>query len=315
MSTYVERLHSAIRSVRTPALVGIDPRWSELPAEIVDPLGGAECSDPAQRARGYEAFSRRIIDVVASLVPAVKPQSAFFEECGPEGVAALGRVIRHAREAGLIVICDAKRGDIGSTAEAYARAYLAGADPAAAPFAADALTVSPYLGSDTLEPFCRLADERGAGIYVLVRTSNPRAGTFQDLDGSGQRVFETVADSVEFLAGVSAAGRSYGSVGAVVGATYPQELTELRQRMPHAPLLVPGYGSQGGTAADTAGAFDSNGLGGLVNSSRGIIFAYRRQEFAKRFAPDRWEDAVEAATREMIADLGAHTPAGRLRDV
>jgi orotidine-5'-phosphate decarboxylase len=126
-------------------------------------------------------------------------------------------------------------------------------------------------------------------------------------------VFETVADAVESLASGSARGNAYGSIGAVVGATYPQELTELRQRMPHAPLLVPGYGSQGGTAADTAGAFDSAGLGGLVNSSRGIIFAYRRKDLAGQFAPDRWEDAIAAAAREMIADLAAHTPAGRLR--
>ena len=313
MQPYIERLHAGIRSKRTPALVGLDPRWGNLPAEIISPLGGPACTDLSQHARGYEEFCRRVIDVVAPLAPAVKPQSAFFEQCGPAGVAALARVIRHAREAGLIVICDAKRGDIGSTAEAYAHAYLAGVDPEAAPFAADALTVSPYLGSDTLEPFCRLADERGAGIYVLVRTSNPRAGTYQDLDGSGQRVFETVADTVEFLAAASSEGRGYGSIGAVVGATYPQELSELRRRMPHVPLLVPGYGSQGGSASDTAGAFDGQGLGCLVNSSRGIIFAYRREGLAEQFAPDRWEDAIAAATKAMIADLAAHTPAGRLR--
>ncbi|MBL8850545.1 MAG: orotidine-5'-phosphate decarboxylase [Planctomycetaceae bacterium] len=312
MHSYVARLHAAIRSKRTPALVGLDPRWADLPAEIIQKHRGLELSDLTNRARAFEEFSRRIIDVVAPLVPAVKPQAAFFEECGPAGVDALARVILHGRDAGLIVICDAKRGDIGTTSEAYARAYLAGADPAAAPFAADALTVNPYLGSDTLAPFCKLADERGAGIYVLVRTSNPGAGTFQDLATDGRRMFEHVADLVESLTATRAPGRSYGSVGAVVGATYPRELAELRARMPHVPLLVPGYGSQGGSAADTAAAFDADGLGGLVNSSRGIIFAYRRPEYVQQFAPERWEDAVAAATRAMIADLAAHTPAGRL---
>jgi orotidine-5'-phosphate decarboxylase len=312
MHSYAERLHAAVRTKRTPALVGLDPRWSDLPGEIVERHGGRGCVDLRQHAAGFEEFSRRVIDVVAPLVPAVKPQSAFFEECGPAGVAALANVIRHARQAGLIVICDAKRGDIGSTAEAYARAYLAGADPEAAPFAADALTVSPYLGSDTLEPFCQLAADRGAGLYVLVRTSNPGAGTFQDRETEGQKLFERVSDVVESLAAASPGSRAYGLVGAVVGATYPRELAELRQRMPHAPLLVPGYGSQGGSAADTAGAFDVNGLGALVNSSRGIIFACKRKDMAEKFAPAEWERAVETATREMIADLAANTPARRL---
>jgi orotidine-5'-phosphate decarboxylase len=313
MRAYAERLHAAVRSKGTPALVGLDPRWSDLPEVIVERHGGAACRDHRQRASAFEEFSRRIIDVVAPLVPAVKPQAAFFEECGPDGVAALARVIRSAREAGLIVICDAKRGDIGTTAEAYARAYLAGTDPDAAPFAADALTVNPYLGRDTLQPFCELATQRGAGIYVLVRTSNPGAGTFQDLRAESRPVFQHIAEAVEALAASSAGSGPYGSVGAVVGATYPQELADLRRRMPHAPLLVPGYGSQGGSATDAAVAFDSSGLGALVNSSRGIIFAHRRIDRADQFAPTRWEDAIAIATREMIADLAAHTPAGTLR--
>jgi orotidine-5'-phosphate decarboxylase len=211
----------------------------------------------------------------------------------------------------LIVICDAKRGDIGTTAEAYARAYLAGDDPQAAPWSADALTVNPYLGSDTLQPFVNVARERGAGIYVLVRTSNPGAKTFQDL-GSDARLYQTVANVVEQLTIEEIDADGYGCVGAVVGATYPAELTELRRRMPHAPLLVPGYGSQGGTAADVAAAFDDRGLGGLVNNSRGINFAFRSGPFAGQFAPQQWETAVEAATKQMVADLAGHTPAGRL---
>ncbi len=312
MTSYADRLHDAIRRKGTAALVGLDPRWSELPASLTASLPAGAGGDLGAQAAAYEHFCRQVIDIVAPLVPAVKPQAAFFEQCGPVGVLALQRVIAHARAQGLLVICDAKRGDIGSTAEAYAQAYLAGEDPEAAPFAADALTVSPYLGADTLEPFVRLAAVRGAGVYVLVRTSNPGAGSFQDPVADGRTTYARVADVVEQLTNWTRGDGLYGAVGAVVGATYPQELADLRDRMPHAPLLVPGYGSQGGTAADVAAAFDPQGLGALVNNSRGIIFAYRKQPYAETFGPDRWEEAIEAATRDMIADLRTNTPCSAL---
>ncbi|HET6423933.1 MAG TPA: orotidine-5'-phosphate decarboxylase [Planctomycetaceae bacterium] len=309
---FATRLHDAIRSKKTPAMVGLDPRLDWLPAEILTSARRDHDDPQAVAAAAFEEFCVRIIDVVAPLVPAVKPQAAFFEEYGPDGCLALARVIRYARAQGLIVIADAKRGDIGTTAEAYARAYLAGADSQAAPWGADALTVNPYLGADTLEPFVKVANERGAGIYVLVKTSNPGAATFQDRLTDGQPLFHRVAEVVEQLSAASADSGGYGPVGAVVGATYPAELTELRRLMPHVPLLIPGYGSQGGTAADVAGGFDSAGLGAVVNNSRGINFAHRSGKFAVEFGEQRWEAAVEAATRQMIADLAAHTPAGKL---
>lgn len=313
--TFATRLHTAIRSKRTPALVGLDPRWDQLPKAVREAAEGKRLDAFATRAVAFEEFSKRIIDVVAPLVPAVKPQAAFFEECGPDGVVALRNVIRHARNAGLIVICDAKRGDIGTTAEAYAAAYLAGADPAAAPFAADALTVNPYMGADTLQPFIDRAMAVGGGLYVLVRTSNPGAGEFQDRSTNGLKLYEHVADVVESVSckTIGESGeRDYGSIGAVVGATYPAELQLLRERMRHVPLLVPGYGSQGGTSADVAGAFDAAGLGAVVNSSRGIIFAYKKGKLAEEFGESHWEAAIEAATRAMIADLAANTPAAAL---
>ncbi|MFN0051359.1 MAG: orotidine-5'-phosphate decarboxylase [Planctomycetales bacterium] len=313
LSSYTQRLDDRVRRLGNPVTVGLDPRWEQLPPQIVA-AARTRPTLPEQVAAAFEQFCSQIIDVVASLVPAVKPQAAFFEEWGPPGCDALARVIRRARQAGLIVICDAKRGDIGSTAQAYANGYLAGADPDAAPWGADALTINPYLGRDTLEPFVRVATERGAGLYVLVRTSNPGAATFQDLSGSaGRTVYQSVAELVEELAQSTRQGDPYGAVGAVVGATYPQELNALRQVMPHVPLLIPGYGSQGGRATDLAGAFDSQGTGAVVNSSRGIIFAYERTDLAARFSPNQWEQAVEAATLEMIADLAQHTPAGKLR--
>jgi orotidine-5'-phosphate decarboxylase len=312
MTPYSRRLHDCIRAKRTPALVGLDPRLDSLPAAVVAAARERASAPTEVAATAFEEFCVRIIDVVAPLVPAVKPQSAFFEEWGPPGCRALGRVIRHARQAGLIVICDAKRGDIGSTAEAYARAYLAGEDPDAASWGADALTVNPYLGRDTLEPFIKVATERCAGVYVLVRTSNPGAGTLQDRQCDAEPIYRHVARLVEELSAKTAGQEAYGCVGAVVGATYPRELAELRAAMPHVPLLVPGYGSQGGTSADAAGAFDASGLGALVNSSRAINFAHAREPYASRFGLDKWEHAVEAATRDMIADLAANTPAGRL---
>jgi orotidine-5'-phosphate decarboxylase len=309
---FATRLHDAIRSKKTHALVGLDPRLDWLPDEVLASARREHDDPQAIAAAALEEFCIRVIDVVADLVPAVKPQAAFFEQYGPDGCLALARVMRYARAQGLIVIADAKRGDIGTTAEAYAHAYLAGADPHSAPWSADALTVNPYLGSDTLEPFVKIASERGAGIYVLVKTSNPGAATFQDRLTDGQTLFRSVAEVVEQLSAANMDSHGYGPVGAVVGATYPAELNELRQAMPHVPLLIPGYGSQGGTAADVAGGFDARGLGAIVNNSRGINFAYRSGKFATEFGPQRWEAAVEAATKQMIADLAAHTPAGGL---
>lgn len=312
-ANYSDRLHEAICRKQTPALIGLDPRFERLPAPVVEAAKSAGAtSERTMKARAFEEFCFRLIDVVAPLVPAVKPQAAFFEELGPPGMAVLECVIQRARKAGLIVICDAKRGDIGSTAQAYARAYLAGEDPKAAAWAADALTVNPYLGRDTLEPFVQVAAERGAGIYVLVRTSNPEAGSFQDRETRGVPLYRAVADVVETFSRDHAQGGEFGPVGAVVGATYPAELAELRTAMPHVPLLVPGYGSQGGGASDVVTAFTSDGLGALVNNSRGINFAYERSPYAEEFGPDRWEEAVEAATRQMIADLKtAMTDAGQ----
>ncbi len=308
MPGYSDRLNSRIQLLKTSALVGLDPRWDWLPDEITRSATAAGGTPLEIQARAFEAFSCSIIDVVASLVPAVKPQVAFFEQLGPVGMTALYHVMHYARKAGLIVIADAKRGDIGSTASAYADAWLAGESPDAAPYPADALTINAYLGKDTLQPFVDAAVAKGAGLYVLVRTSNLGAAVFQDRETAGEKLFETVADVVQGLNAEFWPGESYGGVGAVVGATWPQELSDLRARMPNTPLLVPGYGSQGGTAADVAGAFDAHGLGAVINSSRGINFAFRREDLADQFGPKNWRDAIAAATHEMIADLRNHTP-------
>ncbi|HVX13425.1 MAG TPA: orotidine-5'-phosphate decarboxylase [Pirellulales bacterium] len=302
---FAARLIGAVREKRNPVVVGLDPRWEQLPPALTS---GISAQDRAAMAKVYFRFCADVIDVVAGVVPAVKPQAAFFEQLGPDGMLALGEVIHHARSKGLFVILDGKRNDIGTTATAYADAYL-GEESG---WRADALTVSPYLGADSIQPFVEVANQRGAGIFALVKTSNPGGGQFQDLDAGGQPLYRHVAEFVEQLSAETRGDHGYGAVGAVVGATYPEQLRELRSVMPSAWLLVPGYGSQGATGRDVAGAFDEQGLGAVVNNSRGIIFAYARRGYEERFGAERWQEAVAAATREMIDELRAETNAGRL---
>jgi orotidine-5'-phosphate decarboxylase len=301
---FADSLAFSVERCGNPVVVGLDPRWESLPAGLR--RDGDDGN--AARANAYRKFCREVVEVVATLVPAVKLQAAFFEELGPSGMTAMEEVIAHAQHFGLLVILDGKRNDIGSTAEAYARGYL-GRDTSA--WHADALTVSPYLGDDSLTPFVDVSTARSAGIFVLVKTSNPGGGMLQDVVADGQPIYRRVAEHVEQLAGRTAGDRGYGSVGAVVGATYPNQLAELRAAMPHTWFLIPGFGSQGGTAADVAGGFDERGLGAIVNNSRGVIFAHARREYA-RFGAARWQEAVEAATRDMIGQLRADTPAGQL---
>src|SRR5262249_6728606 len=301
---FADRLIAAVRVKGNPVLVGLDPRAESLPGQLLS-VKGAEAT-----ASAFSAFCQGVIDVVASLVPAVKPQAAFFEQLGVPGMQALKTTIDYAASKNLLVILDGKRNDIGSTAAGYAEAYLGPGN--CSPWSSDALTVSPYLGDDSLTPFVDVAKIRGAGIFVLVKTSNSGGKRFQDLIADGRPVYRHVADYVESLARETVGAGGYGSVGAVVGATYPEQLAELREAMPHTWFLIPGFGAQGGTAKDCATAFDSNGLGAIVNNSRGIIFAHSRPEYRDRFGAARWQEAVEAATRDMIAQLRAETSAGRL---
>lgn len=306
MQSFSDRLERAVSRRGNPVLVGLDPRSEMLP----EPLAPASGADLVAQAKAFALFCRGVIDVVASLVPAVKPQAAFFEQLGSPGMAALAEVIDYASEKGLLVIVDGKRNDIGSTATAYARGFLG--PRGASAWGADALTVSPYLGEDSLQPFVEVATERGAGVFVLVKTSNPGGGMFQDLVADGLPVYRHVAAYVESQAGRTLGSCGYGAVGAVAGATYPEQLGQLREEMPHAWLLVPGFGAQGGGASDVAGAFDARGLGAIVNNSRGIIFAHAREPYADRLGAGRWQEAVEAATQDMIDQLRAETPAGKL---
>lgn len=288
-----DRLAEAVRQKKSAVCVGLDPRWGSLPESI---RGKVANHDWRGVARATQLYCQEVMDAVAEHAAIVKPQAAFFEQLGPAGTEALAAVIQHARRLGLLVLLDAKRGDIGTTAEAYADAYLG----ATSPWQCDALTVNPYLGDDTLQPFVDLAVQRQAGLFVLVKTSNPGSGFLQDQYLSdGQTIYQRVAATVERLAQSTCGTSGYGSMGAVVGATYPQQLFMLRQQMPHAWILIPGYGAQGGTAQDVALGFAADGLGAIVNSSRGIIFAYQQPQY--HHLP--WQAAVSAAAAEMASNL------------
>lgn len=293
---YAARLHAACREKRSVVCVGLDPRFGMLPSEFTEGRSG----DAASRAEAFALWAREVLDVIAPLAPVVKPQSAFFEVLGAPGFAALESTIAAARERGLLVIRDAKRGDIGSTAEAYAAGHLADDG-------ADALTVNAYLGRDTLEPFVARCRDAGKGIYVLVKTSNPGSADFQDVEVVGGGLLrDRVAAAVHALGATTPAdGGGWRAVGAVVGATYPQELGELRAAMPNAPLLVPGYGAQGGGAEDCRPGFGADGLGAVVNSSRGLTFAFRKGDHAERFGEARWRDSVAEAATTMRDALNA----------
>jgi len=328
---FADRLDAAVRRCRNPVLVGLDPRAESLPAGILADLPEQRRASWAETAAAYGRFCRGVIDVVAPLVPAVKPQAAFFEQLGPDGMTVLAEVIAYAQQNGLLVILDGKRNDIGSTATAYAQGMLGSGGQS--PWGADALTVSPYLGDDSLQPFIDVACQRAAGVFVLVKTSNPGGKMLQDLVAEGtvpfsprrklgqspltqapakkQPIYRHVADYVERQAAATVAACGYGAVGAVVGATYPAQLAELRAAMPHTLFLVPGFGSQGGTARDVAAAFDTAGRGAVVNNSRGIIFAHALKPYSERYGAARWQEAIEAATRDMIDQLRADTPAGK----
>jgi len=305
MTHFADRVTSACRAKGNAVCVGLDPRWQQLPLELRQRHRGGTLTD---MARAFEEFGCRVLDVVAPLVPVVKPQSAFFEACGPAGLVTLQRLLARARRQGLITILDGKRNDIASTAEAYADAAFAGTmlDGQRHPvWDADALTINPYLGRDAVEPFLVSARKSGGGVFVLVRTSNAGARLFQDLDCQGRPLYQHVADAVGGWAKENLGQCGLGDVGAVIGATHPAELTLLRQLLPHVLFLIPGYGAQGGSSADTAGGFRSDGSGAIVNSSRGIIACFRPDE-------PRWEQAVEQAARQAIADLSKATPMGSL---
>jgi orotidine-5'-phosphate decarboxylase len=291
---FADRLADAVHDKGSSLVVGLDPFVDRLPAAAFE---GIETDDVRERAaRAITTFNQRVIESIAPYACAVKPQIAFYEEWGPAGVEAFEQTVLAARAAGLLVIADVKRGDIGSTAGAYARAFL---DPDRSASASDAVTVNPWLGTDSVAPFLDAADKHGAGLFVLVRTSNPSAAELQDLVADGTPMHDHVAALVRRWGEGRVGSSGYASVGAVVGATAPRELAALRAEMPGAWLLIPGVGAQGATAQDVAAGFDKEGLGAVVNASRSILYAFKDP------ADKSWADHVANAARTLRDELRA----------
>lgn len=311
----MDRLIEAIERMQNPSVVGLDPTPALVPPQVVASFADEvresvedESELPAaQLAVAYFEFNRTIIDAVADIVPAVKPQIAMYEAIGPAGIDVYTMTCEYAQQRGLYVLGDIKRGDIGSTAAAYA-GHLSGVatdETVFDPWHEDAVTVNPYLGTDGITPFVEAATALDKDIFVLVRTSNPSSKELQELElADGGKLYEHVADLVEGWGSQTIGKHGYSRVGAVVGATHPEEGAALRARMPHTFFLVPGYGAQGGTAAGVAGMFDQDGSGAIVNSSRGIIGAWKKAgAYRDDMNADEALHAVASAARKAAEDM------------
>ncbi len=300
----INQLVANIKKTGAPIVVGLDPMLNYIP-EQVQKKAFAEYGETLEgAAEVIWQFNKEIVDKTYDLIPAVKPQIAMYEQFGLPGLAAFKKTVDYCKEKGLVVIGDIKRGDIGSTSAAYAVGHIGKVKVGSktyAPFDEDFVTVNPYLGSDGVNPFLDVCKEEKKGIFVLVKTSNPSSGEFQDQKIDGRPLYELVGEKVAAW-GSEVMGDEYSYVGAVVGATYPEMGKVLRKVMPKAYILVPGYGAQGGKGKDLVHFFNEDGLGAIVNSSRGIIAAYKQEQYAK-FGAENFGDASRAAVETMIADI------------
>lgn len=302
----ISKLIESIKKKNAPVVVGLDPTLSNIPKKIVDRAIKDKGETFEAASDAIIEYNKAIVDSVCDLVPAVKPQIAMYEQFGIPGLMAFTETVNYCREKGLIVIGDVKRGDIGSTSTAYAKAHLGKVrigNSEIPAFNEDFCTVNPYLGSDGIKPFIEECNANDKGIFVLVKTSNPSSGEFQDrvLHDEDSTLYEAVGIKVNDWAKLSMDG-AYSNVGAVVGATYPKMGEILRRIMPKSFILVPGYGAQGGSGKDLKPFFNEDGLGAIVNSSRGIIAAYKNEKYS-RFGEDGFADAARAATIDMIEDI------------
>lgn len=303
----INKLVSRIQKTGAPVVVGLDPMMKFIPEHIQKKAFEEYGETLEGAAEAIWQYNKGIIDHIYDLIPAVKPQIAMYEQFGIPGLVAFKKTVDYCKEKDLVVIGDIKRGDIGSTSEAYAVGHLGKVQVGSNSyygFDEDFVTVNPYLGSDGVKPFIRVCQEEKKGIFVLVKTSNPSSGEFQDRklsDADERTLYEMVGQQVDAW-GKDLMGASYSYVGAVVGATYPEQGKLLRKVMPKAYILVPGYGAQGGKGADLVHFFNEDGLGAIVNSSRGIIAAYQQDKYA-RFGAQNYADASRAAVEDMIADI------------
>lgn len=300
----INQLVANIKKTGAPIVVGLDPMLNYIPGQVQQKAFAEYGETLEGAAEAIWQFNKEIVDKTYDLIPAVKPQIAMYEQFGLPGLAAFKKTVDYCKEKGLVVIGDIKRGDIGSTSAAYAVGHIGKVKVGSktyAPFDEDFVTVNPYLGSDGVNPFLDVCKEEKKGIFVLVKTSNPSSGEFQDQKIDGRPLYELVGEKVAAW-GSEVMGDEYSYVGAVVGATYPEMGKVLRKVMPKAYILVPGYGAQGGKGKDLVHFFNEDGLGAIVNSSRGIIAAYKQEQYAK-FGAENFGDASRAAVETMVADI------------
>ena len=302
----IQQLIEKIQKTKAPICVGLDPMLNYIPEHILKKSFGEFGETLEGAADAIWNFNKEIVDHTFDLIPSVKPQIAMYEQFGIEGLKVYEKTVRYCQDKGLLVIGDAKRGDIGSTSAAYATAHLGKVkvgNSVCTAFNTEFLTVNPYLGTDGVKPFVDVCKAEDKGLFVLVKTSNPSSGEFQDKLVDGRPVYELVADKVVEW-GADCMDGAYSNVGAVVGATYPEMSAILRKLMPNTYFLVPGYGAQGGTAKDLKPCFNEDGLGAIVNSSRGIIAAYKQEKYA-RFGAEHFAEASRQAVLDMVADINS----------
>jgi len=302
----IRQLIEKIQKTKAPICVGLDPMLSYVPEHIQAAAFEQYGETLEGAAEAIWQFNKEIVDHTFDLIPAVKPQIAMYEQFGIEGLKVYKRTVDYCKEKGLVVIGDAKRGDIGSTSAAYAAGHIGSVQVGSKTYSAfdtDFLTVNPYLGTDGVKPFVDVCNSHDRGLFVLVKTSNPSSGEFQDRLIDGRPLYEWVAEKVVEWGNASMDGE-YSNVGAVVGATYPEMSRILRNLMPHTYFLVPGYGAQGGTAEDLKHCFNKDGLGAIVNSSRGIIAAYKQEKY-KKFGAENFAEASRQAVIDMAADINS----------
>lgn len=300
----IQKLISKIQKTGAPIVVGLDPMLNYIPEHIQKKAFGEFGETLEGAAEAVWQYNKAIVDAVYDLIPAVKPQIAMYEQFGVGGVKAFKKTVDYCKSKDLVVIGDVKRGDIGSTSAAYAVGHLGKVQVGSQTYAGfdeDFATVNPYLGSDGVKPFMEVCRQEKKGLFILVKTSNPSSGEFQDRLIDGRPLYELVGEQVARW-GEECMGDSYSYVGAVVGATYPEQGKVLRKIMPKAYILVPGYGAQGGQGKDLVHFFNEDGLGAIVNSSRGIIAAYKQEKYGK-FGPEHFAEASRAAVEDMAADI------------
>lgn len=302
----INKLIDKIKKTNAPVVVGLDPMLSYIPQHILDKAYKEYGETLKGAAEAVFEYNKGIVDAIYDIVPAVKPQIAMYEQFGVEGVIAFKKTVDYCKEKDLVVIGDIKRGDIGSTSTAYAVGHLGKVTVGSKSYAGfdeDFVTVNPYLGTDGIKPFVDVCKEEQKGIFILVKTSNPSSGEFQDRLIDGRPLYEYVGEQVDKW-GSDCMGNGYSYVGAVVGATYPEQGKILRKIMPKSFILVPGYGAQGGKGKDLVHYFNEDGLGAIVNSSRGIICAYKQEAYEK-FGATNYADASRQAAIDMINDINS----------